>query len=62
LVAFACFSSAVESIALQSGWWEFNLAKILGVRLARIPLEEYAMFLGFYALIASHWESLLELD
>ncbi len=59
---FVCFAITVESLALRRGWWQFNERKILGTTLEGIPLEEYAMFFGFYALVASHWERTLELD
>ena len=53
---FVLFCSLVEILALRAGWWEFNSQKIVGLSVASIPIEEYALFVGFYALIVAHWE------
>jgi lycopene cyclase domain-containing protein len=60
--AFFFLAIAIESLALGLGWWTFNRAKMVGLYAAGIPLEEYALFLGFYAMVTAHWELLLELD
>ena len=55
LVAFILFSTIIESIALYSGWWRFNNDKVVGIYLWTIPIEEYGMFIGFYAMVAAQW-------
>jgi lycopene cyclase domain-containing protein len=58
LIVFFFFSVILEIIALNLGWWHFNLGHICGLELLHIPIEEYFLFLSFYFIAIIVWEYL----
>jgi lycopene cyclase domain-containing protein len=47
-------TSPWDNAAVAMGLWDFDPARILGVRLGWLPLEEYAFF-GLQTLLTGVW-------
>jgi lycopene cyclase domain-containing protein len=52
VVAVTAWLVAADHLAISDGIWHFGEAKILGIRLGSVPVEEMVFFLTTNALVA----------
>ncbi len=45
----------LDYLAIRLRWWTFNEAKISGVVIADIPVEEFVLFGAIYSLTIGAW-------
>lgn len=58
MLIFFVYSTLLEIVALNLGWWEFNDEHICGIKVFNIPLEEYILFISFYCCVIIVWDYL----
>lgn len=54
---FCGYCLIIEAIAITLGWWQFNQAKVMGLWIGKVPVEELLLFPLIFSIIISVFES-----
>lgn len=57
LTVFMLLCVVLDLVAVHLGWWQFNSAKVCGLWVLSLPVEEVVLFYLIYTLTICAWES-----